>query len=151
MTTHRTLGEALEANCRGDRTITYIDSKRDERTVGLGDLYKRALGILYHLQSRGLVPGDELVLFTDSNEQFVDVFWACLFGGIVPVPAAVGLRDEHRLKLFRIVFKLARPYLFTSVNLHNRLALFAQANDLMTGFAEMSRKTILVDEIGDIS
>ena len=151
MTTHRTLGEALEANRRGDRTITYIDSKRDERTVGLGDLYKRALGILYHLQSRGLVPGDELVLFTDSNEQFVDVFWACLFGGIVPVPAAVGLRDEHRLKLFRIVFKLARPYLFTSVNLHNRLALFAQANDLMTGFAEMSRKTILVDEIGDIS
>ena len=75
MPTHRTLGEALKAKRRGDRTISYIDGEKDERTVGFGDLYKRAMGILCHLQSRGLVPGDELGLFTDSNEQFFLQRW----------------------------------------------------------------------------
>ena len=30
-------------------------------------------------------------------------FWAAILGGIVPVPVAVGISDEHRLKLFRIL------------------------------------------------
>ena len=151
MSVHRTLCDVLETNRLGDRTISYIAGEKDERTVSCGDLYYRALGILHHLQSQGLGPGDELILFTDSNEQFVDVFWACLLGGIVPVPAAARFRDEHRLKLFRVFLKLARPYVFTSVNLHSRLALFAQTNDLMAEFSELSRRTILVDEIDDIS
>ena len=32
--------------------------------------------------------------------------WAAIFGGIVPVPVAVGTSDEHRSKLFRILSQM---------------------------------------------
>ncbi len=40
-----------------------------------GELYERALGILYHLQKLGAKRGDKLILFLGNNEQFIDAFW----------------------------------------------------------------------------
>ncbi len=102
MTYPATLNEALFANRLGDRQITYINDQTDERSVSFADLYNRALGVLHHLQEFGIAPGDELILFTNGNEQFVDGFWACLLGGIVPVPIAVGISDDHRHKLLAV-------------------------------------------------
>ena len=48
-----------------------------------------------------------------NNEQFLDAFWAGMLGGIVPVPVALGISDEHRHKLLRIA-KQARQ----AVHLH---------------------------------
>ena len=47
-----------------------------------------------------------LILLLASNEQFIDAFWAGVLGGIVPVPVAIGISDEHRHKLLRIARKL---------------------------------------------
>ena len=104
-----------------DRHIRFIDGEHDETSVTFAELWDRAIALLGALQSRGMKQGDELVIFSKSNESFVVAFWAAIMGGIVPVPVAVGISDEHRLKLFRILGQLERATLFTEPDLLTRL------------------------------
>src|ERR1700683_3098745 len=105
-----TLTALIEGNreARGGG-IYYHDSERETRVVSFAELYERALGILYRLQRLGARPGDKLILLLTGNEPFIDAFWAAVLGGIVPVPVAVGISDEHRHKLLRIAAMLGDP------------------------------------------
>ena len=100
-----TLSGLIEANRTYPGAITYLEGENDTRSVEFAELYERALGILHRLQRLGASPGDTLILFLEHNEQFIDAFWAAVLGGIIPVPVALGISDEHRHKLLRI----ARP------------------------------------------
>lgn len=128
MITFSNLVETLEQNASTDRTITYIDGKDKEVTISYADLRERALNRLFALQQRGLKKGDECIIFLRSNEDFIDIFWACILGGIIPVPIAVGISDEHRSKLFKIFEKLERPHLYTSEDITERLQQYADDN-----------------------
>ena len=91
-----TLTELFESTRNAAGTITYLEGENDSRDVSYAELHERALGILYHLQRIGARRGDKLILFLGNNEQFIDAFWAAIIGGIVPVPIALGISDEHR-------------------------------------------------------
>ena len=112
------------------REIRFIDGEKDESVMSFADLWDRAIAFLGSLQAHGMEAGDELVIFTRSNEKFVVAFWAAILGGIVPVPVAVGISDEHRFKLFRILRQLERGTLFTEVELLKRLSAFAREQEL---------------------
>ncbi|MEE4172866.1 MAG: non-ribosomal peptide synthetase [Xanthomonadales bacterium] len=147
-----TLGGLLQAAAEGEsRAVHFIESARDETRVDYEELWQRALGVLHHFQQRGLRPGDELILFTNSNEQFVDAFWACILGGIVPVPVAVGISDDHRAKLFRIFETLRRPHLYTEHNLARRLERYGTSHGLVEDSRRLLEKTLVVDDIDDIA
>ena len=90
-------------------------------------MHARAIGILYHLQAAGARRGDKMIIFLSNNEQFLDGFWAALCGGIVPVPLAVGISDEHRHKLLRVARKLGNPLLYTDAKSLERLGALARA------------------------
>ena len=130
-----------------DRAIRFIDGEDDETRLSYADLWQRALALLGSLQARGMQPGDELVIFSKSNEQFVVAFWAALLGGIVPVPVAVGISDEHRFKLFRILTQLRRGTLFTELGLLEKLLEFAVANDRQDVKAVLETKTVLLSDV----
>ena len=125
MFTANTLTELIEANRKVARNITYLEGDGDERSVAFGELYERALGILHHLQRLGARRGDKLILFLGTNEPFIDAFWAAVLGGIIPVPVALGISDEHRHKLLRIVTKLGSPFIYTDKKSLERIATFA--------------------------
>ncbi len=149
--TYATLVDILENNRGVDRAVTYVDGENSERRVPYGDLHSRALGILYHLQAMGAQHGDKMIIFLSSNEQFLDGFWAAVCGGIVPVPLAVGISDEHRHKLLRVARKLGRPLLYTDAkNLERLEALAAQVGETDT-FNELKSRAFLVGSITDIS
>jgi len=57
MFTATTLTGLIEANRSAARSITYLEGEQNERTVPFGELYERALGILYHLQKLGAKRG----------------------------------------------------------------------------------------------
>jgi acyl-CoA synthetase (AMP-forming)/AMP-acid ligase II/acyl carrier protein len=146
-----TLTEVLEANRAFPRSITYLEGENESRSVSAGELYERALGILYHLQRIGARRGDKLILFLGNNEQFIDVFWAAILGGIVPVPVALGISDEHRHKLLRIARRLGTPFLYTERRSLDRLGTFAAEKGEQELFDGLRRRTFLVDDLDDIS
>jgi len=146
-----TLTALMQANRNAERSIVYLEGEKDARGVSYAALEQRALGILHHLQKLGAKSGDKLILFLGSNEPFIDAFWAGILGGIVPVPVAPGISDEHRHKLLRIARKLGDPYLYTDRRLLERIQTFAaQAGEADT-FERLRRRTFLVDELEDVS
>jgi acyl-CoA synthetase (AMP-forming)/AMP-acid ligase II/acyl carrier protein len=146
-----TLTEVIEQNRSFPRNLTYLEGENDVREVSFGELYERALGILYHLQRMGARRGDKLILFLGNNEQFVDVFWAAILGGLVPVPVALGISDEHRHKLLRIARRLGKPFLYTERRSLERIGAFAEQAGEKELFESLRTRTFLVDDLDDIS
>lgn len=150
----KTLNELMAQNRSAPRSITFHNGENDSHAVSFAQLHDRALGILHHLQQLGAKPGDKLILLLSSNEQFIDAFWAGVLGGIVPVPIAIGISDEHRHKLLRIARKLGSPYIYTDRKTLDRIGTFAtQSGDASEAatFAQLSSRAFLVDSLHDIS
>ncbi|MBW4051867.1 MAG: AMP-binding protein [Proteobacteria bacterium] len=147
----RTLTELIEANRSHPGRITHLEGEHDARDVGFEELYERALGILHHLQRLGARRGDKLILFLGNNEQFIDAFWAAVLGGIVPVPVALGISDEHRHKLLRIARKLGKPFIYTERRSLDRIGAFAAQAGESEAFEGLRSRAFLVDDLTDIS
>ncbi|HEX4268423.1 MAG TPA: non-ribosomal peptide synthetase [Steroidobacteraceae bacterium] len=150
-TNFTTLAELIEANRNHPGRITYLEGEHDARDVSYAELYERALGILHHLQRLGARRGDKLILFLGSNEQFIDAFWAALLGGIVPVPVALGISDEHRHKLLRIARKLGKPFIYTERRSLERIGTFAAQAAESEVYEGLRSRAFLVDDLSDIS
>ena len=146
-----TLSELLQAQRGADRSITYHESETGQRVVRYGELCERALGILHHLQQLGARPGDRLLLFLASNEAFIDAFWAGILGGIVPVPVAPGISDEHRHKLLRIAAQLGRPFLYTERRLLERIRNFADEHQQQSAYARLAERAFVTDDLVDVA
>ena len=151
MSSFTTLIEALEQHSTDERSLTFIEGKETESTITFKQLHQRALGMLHHYQKQGLKPGDELIIFLRNNETFLDAFWGAIFGGIVPVPVAVGISDEHRSKLYKIYNKLQRPYIFTDKDNLERLKKYADENDQADEYARLKETTVLAENMTDLS
>lgn len=146
-----TLTELLEANQSNPRSITYHEGENETREVSFPELYERALGILYHLQRIGARRGDKLILLLGHNEQLVDAFWAAIAGGIVPVPVAPGISDEHRQKLLRIARKLGKPFIYSDRRALDRIGTFAERTGESALWADLRSRAFVVDDLDDIS
>jgi len=149
--TPRTLIELLDASRNTDRGITYLDSEQDSRTVSFDQLHGRALGILHHLQQLGARPGDQVILFLQRNEAFIDGFWAAILGGLIPVPVAVGISDEHRHKLLRIAAKLGNPLIFTERKTFDRISSFATEVGAGATFEALRNRAFIIEQLDDIT
>ena len=147
MTLYPTLIDLLEEARGKDRHIRFIDGETDESRLGFAELWDRATELLGSLQARGMQPGDELVIFSKSNESFVIAFWAAMLGGIVPVPVAVGISDEHRIKLFRILRQLRRGTLFTELGLLERLLEFAKSQQMEEVTSILESRSVLMSDV----
>jgi acyl-CoA synthetase (AMP-forming)/AMP-acid ligase II len=145
-----TLTALLEQRRTAPRSITYHEGEQLQRQVSYAELHERALGILRQLQQLGARPGDHLLLFLGSNEAFIDAFWAAVMGGIIPVPVAPGISDEHRHKLLRIAAQLGSPFLYTEGKLLARIRAFAAEHGLEAAFGQLERRAFLTDELHDV-
>ncbi|MDF1485071.1 non-ribosomal peptide synthetase [Ramlibacter sp. H39-3-26] len=101
-----TLHTILPATARDDRQITLIEGDKEQRVLSFQRLRQRALVVLGALQRQLIGPGDTVILCLGDNERFLEMFWACVLGGIVPVPLAPGATDAHRRKLLRVFAQL---------------------------------------------
>lgn len=143
----KNLIEALEKNQHSNKGITYISGVDSEREVSYKQLKQRALGLLYHCQQKGVTDNDELIIHLAENEQFIDVFWACQYGGIVAVPLAIGSSDGHRQKVFNVFNKLKSPYIACSAKALQRLKVYAQEHGQEAVYERLQQKSILIDQI----
>jgi len=146
-----TLSELLQANRDAPRSVTYHEGEHEQRTVRYGELHERALGILHYLQQLGARPGDRLLLLQASNEAFIDAFWAGILGGIIPVPVAPGISDEHRHKLLRIAAQLGAPFIYTDRRLLERVRLFADEHGQQEAYRRLAERALLSDDIVEVA
>src|SRR5689334_18909218 len=90
--------------------ITFIEKGNQQSFLSYSELYDAALQALGYFQSKGIRPADELVFQIEDNKTFVIAFWACILGGIIPVPLTTGQNDNHRQKLFNVWGVLNNPF-----------------------------------------
>ena len=151
----RTLLDVLAARSASTRSIHYLNGQDDRRAMRFRDLAGTALGVLFHLQAAGARPGDRVILHASGNEQFIDGFWACLLGGLVPVPVAVGISDDHRQKLLQVFDQLDAPLVYTEEALLSRLRDYANADDAdatrTERVAALAARSLAVERVTGIS
>ncbi len=109
----RNLNQHLAYLTSEDRGITFINGSASERFVSYVDLLSRGKSALGYLQYKGLKAGDELIFQIEDNESFLVLFWACLQGGIIPVPINPAFTPETRTKLINVWNTLTNPYVIT--------------------------------------
>lgn len=146
-----TLTQALDARAGMRRHIHYIAGEEQKSQMSFAALKATALGVLRHFQDFGMQAGDELIIFTSSNEQFIDSFWACLYGGIVPVPVAVGISDDHRLKLLKIFRQLRHPWVYTEKAQLGRLREYAAEAGLLAEFEALNARALPVENLRELA
>ncbi|MCR4567050.1 MAG: SDR family NAD(P)-dependent oxidoreductase [Pseudobutyrivibrio sp.] len=71
-----------------DNSITYILDK-EEYTQTYAQLFVEAKKILAGLKRKGIKAGDKVIFLFDRNDNFIETFWACILGGIIPAPITV--------------------------------------------------------------
>jgi acyl-CoA synthetase (AMP-forming)/AMP-acid ligase II/thioesterase domain-containing protein/NADP-dependent 3-hydroxy acid dehydrogenase YdfG len=91
------LREILEhaASRYPDHGALYIGSDGNEQTQSYAEIFDHACRILGGLKTAGLHPGDRVILQLEKNQDFVQAFWACVLGGIVPVLISVPTTYAH--------------------------------------------------------
>ncbi len=143
------LSEVLLKNGQDCKGITFITSESTENYLSYKQLCERAKKILYNLQKAGLMPGSKLIFQLEDNEKYICTFWACLLGGIIPVPVSVGHNDEHRLKVIKIWGILDKPYIIVEQNVLNKLVEYGIANGFEKIVQQVLQKNIPLEHLDD--
>lgn len=107
----KTLNDALNASAQTDKGIWFVTGFEEEEFLSYRDILNNAKTYLAALQKRGIKPGDELVLQYASIQRFIEAYWACLLGGIVPIPLEKGEKPDNGMKVLRVWPQLNNPYL----------------------------------------
>ncbi|HEY4288978.1 MAG TPA: amino acid adenylation domain-containing protein, partial [Puia sp.] len=124
------LSDVLQQAGLSNKTgITFISGQESEDFLSYPELLSEAKFVLFNLLASGLVAGDELVLQIEDNRSFLVLFWACLLGGIIPVPLSTGGQDEHKQKVLSVWTVLYRPWLVTTDDQLQRVLEFARENN----------------------
>jgi len=110
---YQTLNQALQQAAQTDRGIYFTNSLQDETFLSYHELYQGALRYLSLLQQQGVQRGDEVVIQIDALPPFLQLYWACLLGGIVPIPLAFADVPDHAQKISSVWPVLASPWLVT--------------------------------------
>lgn len=144
----KTLTEVLIARKNEEqRGITFILGSDKEVFVSYKELYYTALRLLSGLQKSGLRPGDKVIFQIDDNRIFINSFWACILGGMIPVPMAIGTNDEQKMKLFKIWEIIGSPRMIASRDLVEKLKPFAEKNGLNEQINEILNNVIFINDV----
>lgn len=147
--TLHTLIDLIQANSAiKDRGIRYITSERDEQFISFAELYQKVTGLLHLLQKRAVATGTELIFQIDDQQTFISFFWACILGGIIPVPVSICHKD-CRVKLFEIWETLNNPRLITNQKHLSKLEEYAIANGWSAIFAKMKQQVLFVEDFAE--
>ncbi|WP_327238475.1 AMP-binding protein [Streptomyces sp. NBC_01317] len=98
-----TLGEALARAARGTRGMVLLDAGGNASHRSYAQLYDDAARALAALRAAGAVPGQTVILRPAHPADLLTVFWACVLGGLAPLPLPPGGADEALADAHRAV------------------------------------------------
>ena len=149
---HTLVDVILERSKLTDRGIRFINADKVEAFISYHQLFKEAQGFLGYLQTIGVKPKQEIVFQIQENKSFVIAFWACLLGGMIPVPVSIGDVDEHKLKVWRIWKLLNNPFMVATEGVLEKVKKYALEHELQQFHDELTAKSVVIkDRIYDVS
>jgi acyl transferase domain-containing protein/acyl-CoA synthetase (AMP-forming)/AMP-acid ligase II/acyl carrier protein/NADP-dependent 3-hydroxy acid dehydrogenase YdfG len=132
-----------------DNGYVFISGEKDEEFISYREVYHFSLGMLGNLQKGGLKKGDELVFQIEDNKSFIVVFWACILGGIIPVPVIVGNTNEHKLTLLQIWDFMNNPSLICDLKYRDALHKYVLENYGQEKWQCFEQKIFVLEELED--
>lgn len=150
-TLNKCLQEAIERS--PDKGIGVVESQEVYTELSYKKLDEQARQWLLFMRERGLRPGDEVVFQIANTKEFLVAFWACLYGGLIPVPLALGTTDDTRRKLVKVWPVLNNPYLLAGTEEMARIRQFLKEIGAESQQAEIESRSILTEEVvtGDLA
>lgn len=94
--------DSIKAAKESGKGITFLQKGGEEEFLPYEGLFIKAESGLANLTRSGLIKGDRLILQVEDPGIFLILFWACLMGGIIPIPLSLATTDEYRLKLLKV-------------------------------------------------
>jgi acyl-CoA synthetase (AMP-forming)/AMP-acid ligase II/thioesterase domain-containing protein/NADP-dependent 3-hydroxy acid dehydrogenase YdfG/acyl carrier protein len=87
----RSLATALRhaADHSPELGVRYLEADGTDLFQSYPELLTAAARLLGGLRAAGLRPGDKVIFQLQLNADFVPAFWACVLGGLVPVPISI--------------------------------------------------------------
>ena len=130
---YQSLNELIAARKNSLQKIIYIEESG--RTGQMyGELYQRALEIAGGLVKSGVSKGSQVVMQLSYNKDYLEVYWACMLAGALPVPLAPAEEYEsdhvNVKKLINICNLLERPYIISDPQLISPILQMADKNQL---------------------
>ena len=143
----KSLIDMINTNKSDDVGITFILNENSEKFISYNNLFEKAACSLHVLQSKGIKPGDKVILQIEDLEKYIYSLWACILGGIIPVPLSVGITDEQITRLFRVYNLFEQPYVLTTDDVFKTVKRFEEnaASEIIGKFDH--GKVMLYDEI----
>lgn len=145
---YKTLCEAF-LNIHSDVVHRFIDNTI-ENSISPVDFENRVKKILSFLIKSGVNKGDEVIFQINSNTVFVQVFWACILGGIIPVPYAYLDNDKDRSKLVNIWHGLKNPFLITDYTTMESFKNVIE-HKKVDGFKAIEEKILILENVGELT
>lgn len=127
-----TLIDMIDSNQSEEIGVTHILGGKEEKFVSYCALYEKALQILDSLQRNNVQAGDKIILQIDDQEKYLYGLWACILGGIIPVPLSVGFTDEQISRVFRVYSLFERSYLLATEDVLVMIDRFASKDPTLT-------------------
>jgi amino acid adenylation domain-containing protein/non-ribosomal peptide synthase protein (TIGR01720 family) len=126
--------------------ITFVKDSWHEDFLSYSALYDSALRALSYLQANGLEAKSELVFQVEDNKDFLVIFWACILGGIIPVPLSIGKNGEHK-KLLQVCSVLKSPSLVISQDTLRKLECYLENSRITNKRRGGWNKCLLVEDV----
>ncbi len=142
-----TLVELLEERKILDEVgITFIQKTDHVNHLTYKQLYYSSYDKLAFLQEKGVERGDEIIFQIEDIEEFVVTFWACLMGGIIPVPLTIGNTQDHKGKVLKVFSILDNPYIIIGQRQFNNLLDYATKNGFQQDFERLRSQTLFLEK-----
>ncbi|GGG69762.1 non-ribosomal peptide synthetase [Paenibacillus radicis (ex Gao et al. 2016)] len=146
MKTIRNLSGVLLAHKENDAGILFCENG-EERYLSYGQLLALSRRVLHLLRQRGVEPGDFAVMQTENNERFITLFWACVLGGIVPVPVTAARTDEGRNKLIQVCKQLEDPRFLCDVEIWPGIQSYALKHGEAETLTRLESSSVPIAEV----
>lgn len=144
--TFNTLIDLLEARKADMRGVCFIKSNSVKEHISYTTLYNKASCLLFYLQKKGLRPHDEIIVQIEEPSLFLVTYWACILGGIIPVPLAVGKTYDQYLKLYNVWTCLDNPSLITTKETLEKLKTGFPSGIADTSLENLTDRILLLEE-----
>ncbi|WP_172844397.1 non-ribosomal peptide synthetase/type I polyketide synthase [Tumebacillus algifaecis] len=129
MQNYQSLVEALMENAATGKGIRFLNNSTSEEVLSYEGLLAGASRYLATYQEIGVEKGDELVLQFTSSRAFLTAYWACLLGGIIPIPLSYADNQVNTTKVFNVWEVLKSPWIATDCDkIPGKLEAYAAQN-----------------------